>query len=231
MCCSTIGRRRTALLPSPRRIENSGRRDCLPTFITDSPEHMRLALDAAERGRRPGAERPRYSPRGALPVSRKAGRARRPAYQAAGRRRDCHADRTTERRAAGHVGAGTGAARLHRTTRRFRGPRVARPFDGILPTDPRGHGGRAQGLYPPLQCHAGVVQPRARTDRAGTGVIRCMVRVDRGWRARRSRHAPSRPARPRPAPARDRCDAAGWRKPVQLQPLRTKDNRSEMAAA
>ncbi len=47
----------------------------LPTLITDSPKKCRLALEAANEVADSGAEHPRNSPRRALPLSGKAGRA------------------------------------------------------------------------------------------------------------------------------------------------------------
>ncbi len=59
----------------------------------------------------------------------------------------------------------------------------------------RRHGRRTYRIYASLQCDATAGQPGAGTDRAGAGIRRCLVRPDRRWRARRSRHAAPRLAR------------------------------------
>ena len=108
---------------------------------------------------RSGAKRARASPRGAFSVARKARRARPAPHQAAVPGRPRNPDCAAQGSSAGHLGAGTGAAGFHRTAGGGRHPRVARAFDGILPADPRRHGGRAHGFHASVQCHAAVDEP------------------------------------------------------------------------
>ena len=165
MCCSTTTRHPMQIAAIVRAHWSFGTTALLPTLISDTPEKMRAALDWRAAGRARQPERPRHSPRRAIPVAAKAGRARsRDAPAAHGR--GCRAtDGRADRRHARHARARPGPCGLHSAARQGRHPSLAWSLNGHLCADQGGDGAGRHRLHAPLQRHASTGEPRARSGR------------------------------------------------------------------